>query len=308
VEAAVNQFLSAKLSEAQIGSVSAGRFDNVARDLRWFREYGGAGLDGASLAGFVQHLSRRVAAAELASCSASCCLATVRQFVRWCYRQEILHTLPRNLEDVRITAFAPELRILSVAEFTAIVEAATPALRLPILLMANCGFTQQDVADLAPDEVDWSCWRISRKRSKTRRWDGVPKVTYPLWPATAALLEERGRRDGPTVLCCRGGQPLKRTWINDQGKLSKVDAIGRNYQRLLRRIGLRNVPLKLIRKTSASLLESHGEYGRYAPLFLGHAPRSIAARHYVVPSQDRFDDAVLWLGTLYGQTVSSASA
>ena len=35
------------------------------------------------------------------------------------------------------------------------------------LLMINCGFTQQDVADLAQDEIDWKLGTITRKRSKT---------------------------------------------------------------------------------------------------------------------------------------------
>ena len=47
--------------------------------------------------------------------------------------------------------------------------------------------------------------------------------------------------------------------------------------------------MKLLRKTSSSLLETHEVYGRYATLFLGQSPRSIADRHYVWPSQDLFD-------------------
>jgi hypothetical protein len=39
-------------------------------------------------------------------------------------------------------------------------------LTLHLLLMANCGFTQQDVSDLSQDEVDWQLGTITRKRSK----------------------------------------------------------------------------------------------------------------------------------------------
>ena len=58
--------------------------------------------------------------------------------------------------------------------------------------------------------------------------------------------------------------------------------------------------MKLLRKTSSSLLETHEVYGRYATLFLGQSPRSIADRHYVWPSQDLFDKAMGWLGERYG--------
>jgi hypothetical protein len=59
--------------------------------------------------------------------------------------------------------------------------------------------------------------------------------------------------------------------------------------------------MKLLRKTAASLLDSHPEFGRYSQLFLGHSPRTIADRHYIKPSQERFDAAVLWLGKQLGQ-------
>jgi hypothetical protein len=53
-------------------------------------------------------------------------------------------------------------------------------------------------------------------------------------------------------------------------------------------------------KTSSSLLDKHSEFGRYAQFYLGHAGRSIAERHYVIPAQERLDEAVRWLGQQYG--------
>jgi hypothetical protein len=35
--------------------------------------------------------------------------------------------------------------------------------------------------------------------------------------------------------------------------------------------------------------------------FLGHSPRTVADRHYVVPPQELLDEAVTWLGRQLGQ-------
>jgi len=181
-----------------------------------------------------------------------------------------------------------------------LVDAAPGQLKLHLLLMANCGMTQQDISDLRPSEVDWERGRIVRKRSKTRDQSAkVPTVHYPLWPPTRDLLRQYGRRDGDHVLLTEGG----RTWVRDalkpDGTRHRVDAIRSNYAHVARRLGL-TAPLKLLRKTSASLLETHEIHGRYAPHFLGHAPRSVADKHYIDPSQDLFDRAVAWLGERYG--------
>lgn len=300
LDSAVDSFLSAKLSEVGCNELSAGRFDVLARSLRAFRAHPAAAIDAAALTGFAQQLRSDVAAGRLAVSSARCCLSCVRQFVRWCYRHELIEDLPRNLDDLRVGAYAPDVRVMDVERFRTILAAANQHLAIALLLMANCGFTQQDVADLAPHQVDWSIRRIGRKRSKTQRCERVPRVSYALWPETWELLQQLGRRDGERVLVSRSGQPLKRSWINAEGKLSKVDAIGRNYQRLRQRLGIARSPLKLIRKTSASLLDEHPEFGRYVQYFLGHAPRTVADRHYVRPNQERFDAAVAWLATAYG--------
>jgi hypothetical protein len=82
---------------------------------------------------------------------------------------------------------------------------------------------------------------------------------------------------------------------------------GPNFAHVQRRLEIEK-PLKVFRKTSASLLDKHSEFGRYDQFFLGHAGRSIAERHYVVPSQEQFGRAVEWLGKEYGFLVSKIHA
>jgi hypothetical protein len=59
--------------------------------------------------------------------------------------------------------------------------------------------------------------------------------------------------------------------------------------------------LKLIRKTSATMLGGEGRYGLFlAQHFLGHPPRTVATRSYVAPPQALFDEALMWLRERYG--------
>jgi hypothetical protein len=142
--------------------------------------------------------------------------------------------------------------------------------------------------------VNWVTGRTARKRSKTADHANVPTVEYPLWPRTFELLREY-RSGRERVLQTEKGNPWVRTELKD-GRLVKADNIAAVYawQKTARFKGFAK-PLKLVRKTAASLLDSHPEYGRYAELFLGHAPKTVAGRHYVRPSQERFDEAVMWL-------------
>jgi hypothetical protein len=66
-----------------------------------------------------------------------------------------------------------------------------------------------------------------------------------------------------------------------------------------KRVGFRK-SLKLLRKTSASLLESHPVYGRLTSAFLGHAPATMREKHYAAVPQDLLDEAVKWLGGQLG--------
>jgi hypothetical protein len=83
-----------------------------------------------------------------------------------------------------------------------------------------------------------------------------------------------------------------------------VDAIKSNYVHLQSKTRFA-YPLKLFRKTSATIIESHEHFGRYVGYFLGHAPRSLAERHYAAPSPELFDKIIKWLGEQYGPSVTA---
>jgi hypothetical protein len=170
--------------------------------------------------------------------------------------------------------------------------------------MANCGMTQEDVSELRDSEVDWQSGRVIRKRSKTATWDNVPTVNYKLWPLTFELLQKY-RSGQERVLLNAQGQPYVRCILKDDGRLQKADGFRTNYDHLKKKVRSQipgfNRTLKQLRKLGACLLENHLDYGRYATYFLWHSPRTVAEKSYVRPSQQLFDEAVLWVGYQLGQ-------
>lgn len=227
-----------------------------------------------------------------------------RNFIEWAASKGILPA-PPNLQHrlYRFGNAAQAIATMTVEEVQGLVAQSSGQLRLHLLLMLNCGMTQIDISELRPSEVDWELGRVIRKRSKTGDLETVPTVNYKLWPSTFALLKQYGHVEGERVLLTERGRP----WVSDEiveGKRRKRDGIHSNYRRLQIKSGI-DKPIKRLRKTSASLLDHHREFGRYAPYFLGHTPRSVSARHYVTPSTDLFDAAVSWLGEQYGDVVVS---
>ena len=165
--------------------------------------------------------------------------------------------------------------------------------------MLNTGSTQKDLSDLLPTEVDWKKGTITRKRSKTAKHKGVPTVTYVLWKETFRLLQQERSTDAATVLVNNEGGPLKVERIDDEGKLKKIDNVASAFARLKRKNGIKK-PLKYFRKTSATLLKSNKDYRGLDVLFLGHAPATVAERHYTQTPQQLLNEALAWLGQQYG--------
>ena len=157
---------------------------------------------------------------------------------------------------------------------------------------------QTDISDLRQDEVEWVEGRITRKRSKTSDKDDVPTVNYKLWPLTFDLLKMYRSDDPEIALLTEAGN----RWVSKsliEGRLRKADNIASCYVHLKKKAATKK-SLKLIRKTSATIIEGHAEFGRYKSHFLGHSPRTIADRNYAAPNLALFDKIVEWLGRQYG--------
>jgi integrase len=305
VGAQVDRYLALERVRAQSDQLSISEFDTIRRCLHAFRDHIGksnnvAILDADRWEGWWSYLMTQAISVEYKKKR----LRIARTFVSWLAEKGLI-PVPLNLHSRRhrFGGGSRSVPTIPLDEVRLLIGQAPGQLKLHLLLMLNCGMTQVDIADLQPREVNWIEGRIKRKRSKTDDHDHVPTVDYALWPRTRQLLEQFGHRAADRVLLTASNRPWLRDELLPDGKRSKVDAIKSNYVHLQRKTGISH-PMKLLRKTSATMIESHELFGRYTGHFLGHAPSSLAERHYAAPSKELFDKIVHWLGDQFGPTVT----
>lgn len=299
----VQRWLSNQKTRAQAGNISIAQFRNLTLYLNTFRDWIGPSLpieaiDADRWDRFSNFLLERLAAGSWSPSHCEKLLRHARAFISWACKIAKV-PIPENLHDrdKRISVPAPKIEVFTVQEVYDQLLHATGRLRLNLLLMINCGFTQRDISDIHPDEVDWSLGTITRKRSKTQRFESVRIVRYQLWPETFSLLRLYRSQDPDHVLLTQNGRP----WVVRDTK--EYDSIKTMYVYLcskLEKKGLKPpLTLKYFRKTSASLLKSNPLYRDLVGVFLGHAPASIAEAHYADYPQQTFDEAIAWLRTQY---------
>jgi integrase len=322
----VEQWMALQQSKVAGGRLSAERTDGLRRDLGRFRDYLGPDssvetVDAAQIQGFygwcVQKVEERqndpAGRAGWSSVYAQNVFDVAKSFVKYLWKMGQIEQLPRNLDsgDYRFQIGVKVIVTWTAEELQTALKAATGQLRLHLLLAANCGFGQRDISDLIQSEVDWEAGRIIRKRSKTSDHKAVPTVNYLLWPETFRFLKEYRTHPEKSdrVLLTKSGEPWVWGKIVD-GKLKSSDNVATNYSHLRAKLKGFTKPFKSLRKTGATLLDSHPEYHRFSKLYLGHAPDSIKDRHYVDASQlqPQFDAALLWLGRQLGQVEDDQQA
>ena len=234
---------------------------------------------------------------------ASGVLGRFKSFVRYLHVNRLIDDLPRNLGSVSITVSEKPKQRMTDEAVKAILKGVSDdnQLKLHILLMLNCGYRGMDIATLRESEIIDG--RIIRKRHKTKDSKHTPTVNYKLWDETRRLLD-RWRTGKDIALVTKSGG----RWVygdlvereDGSDKTKQTDSIASNFNRVVRK-GLEiDGPYSLLRKTAASKLDEHSEFGRYAEHYLGEKPGSVAKRHYITPSQERFDAALVWLGDQYG--------
>ena len=307
VRGQAERWLAGQEVKVKAGTLAPGTLRNNADCLAHFRNFVGDlspvnSIGEDRLEAYFLHLIERLA--DFSRDYALKCFGTARAFIRYLVEKDLI-PFPKNFESrsFRFNVAARKIQTLTVEEFHLLMKHASGQMPLHLLLMANCGFTQMDIGELRNSELRLGDGRIVRKRSKTHEHENVPEVEYKLWPETVALLE-RHMSGGEVVLLTESGKPW-RYESHVGGRLKSTDNIASNYKWLKRRIMKREEieftkPLKLIRKTSATMLGGEGRYGLFlAQHFLGHSPRTVATRSYVAPPQPLFDEALMWLREQY---------
>jgi len=305
IRAHIDDYLDFRRSRVASGKNTLGTYHTYRARLMAFRGWVDPfapleAINEALWERFFTHLSKQIEASKMSRSTMSSTLGATREFILSRWERKLIER-PRNLNSRSLSISAPiqEIETLTKDEVKVLLNAAREREKLYLLLMLNCGFYGVDIAMLKKSE--YRNGRILRKRTKTRnRSKKVPTVNYLLWKQTDTLLKKHLSDHPDLCLLNENGQPLwKEKEGSKTGKFNLTNNVKCAIFRLRQRTGQKK-SLKYLRKTAASMLEGHLEYGRYAEYFLGEAPSSVTSRHYVRPSKEQFDNAIKWLGTELG--------
>jgi len=308
----VQDFLDAKEAEVQAGEIQPTTFHSIRYGLKPFETWFGPDrllehIDANTLDLYRRHLIDQITKKKLSRRTAAGRLVVLKQFLRDRWRLERIKDLPRNIDDLSIEKRDKTPNPYTVEEVSQILALAQPRQKLYLLLMLNCGMTQVDIGTLHQHEVIDG--RIIRKRTKEVHEKNTPEVNYLLWTETKELLGVylSKSKKGPALLNASGESLYRAKTAN--GKLVKTDSIRLMWRRFRKSrlkdkdTGKEIVPdasLKRLRKTGASILNESKEFAACKYLYLGHAPSSIADKHYTPPPQSVFDEAIRYLGNQLG--------
>jgi len=232
-------------------------------------------------------------------------LVCLKGWLEWCLDMEVLTRLPRVATTRKFAAVdipKPKPSFFTPDEVRTLFLHADRRMRCYMALALNAGYCQSDLATLDHDMLDLDADPpvIERTRHKTQRSE-VPQV-HRLWATTATLLRKEGTR-GTTglVLLTRDGEPLLRHKINEAGKMQKTNTVGRQFNRLLKAVGLNGTgrSFKHLRKSAANEIEQDGGFAPHvSSLFLAHAEQA-TKRFYVDRNFEELHRAVAWLEGRY---------
>ena len=308
VKGYVDTFLTDKKAAAAAGLLTPGRVCKLQAQLTHFQDWLGqktsvAEINGSTLVEYRAKLLKKVEARTWSLTTANEQLSTVKNFIRWLWQIEAIAALPRvpdgKSKVLEIGKSRSPIVLFTNQEIGSLLKNASERTKLYVLLMLNCAMTQKDIADIQFSEVDWKAGRITRKRSKTRRHDHVPEVSYLLWPETLELLRREQSSGGKgLVLLNESKQPLWREELNEDGKYKKNDNVRNAFDRLRGKLKI-SKPLISLKKTSATLIRGRKDSSGLEDLFLGHAPQRLSDRHYTKPPRELLDEAVTWLREEY---------
>lgn len=296
-----DQFLQLKRAEIETGKRTIGRYDNLQREVNKFVNFIGEtatveAITEATWQAWYLHVIAKNAASTQKGY-----ISSPKSFVEHLYEQRQIE-LPRNLNSLSVTEDDNVIEHYTLDELKTILHDAPGILKCFLMLMANCGFYQNDIATLTPEMLTVKPGYIKRQRSKRVKGKKIPMVEWVLWDTTKELIEQyRTDQDG-LVFTQPNGKPWKVEKLKPDGKLSKNDAIATLWKPYKKTNNIR-LDMEAIRKTAANLLQSsNGDKSNQLSMqtkFLCQVPdKSTATKWYVEPPQDELDAAVMRLRSL----------
>ena len=190
-----------------------------------------------------------------------------------------------------------ESNVLGPAEITALIDAADPRYRVPLLMAVLTGVRQGELLALRCSDIDWAQRSAFIRRSYTGGRLNEPKTptSRRAVPLPASLISELRKWK---LACPNGAEdlvfPNDACGFEDAGNLR-----ARGFYPALRRAGMRRVRFHDLRHTAATLLLNSGEPPKNVQTLLGHASATIRLNTYAhaIPSSlqgstDRLSDIV----------------
>ena len=208
----VDRWVQTQQARVAAGQMAPDQADNLRIALYHFRDWLGvtAPVDGID-AGKFHDFYLWCLAKDWSNDYKKKVFGTARTFIRFLWESDVI-LLPKNLESkgFRFNAGNKVIVTWTPLEFRNMLKASSGQLKLHLLLMANCGMTQQDISDLEDGEVDWQEGRILRKRSKTSARSPRRPSTTNCGPSPSSCSLKMYRSDTPTVLLTESGRPFVR--------------------------------------------------------------------------------------------------
>ena len=239
--------------------------------------------------------------------------AILKNFLRWCWEEEIIRELPRNLRrELKFGIPTPDRIDIfhwlerdgkEIQRLLKACEQQDEFLYMCVLLGLNCGYGLKDIADLRMEQFLWKGkghTRLNRGRSKTGVYG-----SHILWSRTEELMRKYARGRYKTADLCftmPDGSPILRTYSG-----AIVCPLAKDFKKVVQGLfGTSDKPdrrsWRTLRKTGAAFCAYRFPALRVEVLYLAHAPQDMASRFYARNSFQKLDEALCYMEIDFGLT------
>lgn len=217
-------------------------------------------------------------------------LGFFRSFIKWIYTENILETLPRNLNERKHRKKRIHKEIKRYSNLIDVIRSLPDQQKLWALLALNCGMTAADIGQTSWEQIDQDHWVLTRRRVKTGDNESTPTVRYRLWRETIQLLKKVGSRKG-LIFQTNNGKPMYCCWY-ENGKMKKKDLLSSYWQRLNPKPA---ISLGKFKSVAATELKKKAVLRSYVDYFLGHAASKLSDIHYSAEIDEPFFEALAFI-------------
>jgi integrase len=298
----VETFLANQKQAAEVGEISAARYDKLRVNMKKFldcidSDLPASKLDNAMLNHWRGIVSKQVADGIIAPVTGRDCLAITKRFVNFAYNRGYLEVIPRCLtargqDSFTIAVKRKEIVTAELGDVHRLLAVASSKAKLVIFLGLNCGYGPRDISGIFKREIDFKRGTLTRSRTKTSKRDKPTIVTFKLWPETLSAIKAN-LSDHPTLaFTTDNGNPLVNETIGSDGIVKRHDAVHSIWFRLSKHAKV-DTKLRQLRKLGATILKR--KFPHFVDHYLSHAAGRVSDQHYAATHQEGFDDALAWL-------------